>query len=227
MKNQDKYREEIQNRSIQPSEGSWNQLSKKLDAHEKLRKTKKWSFLKYVAAILLVASVGFYFFQPKNEIISEEKIENPASKEKLEKEPIINSKMEMLMADAEVVSAPVQQKKEKENTKPEYQPIEEEVVFENELVENTIISNQIEEKPAIITVTNNEVTNTEIEQLLKNAQIKAQNDSQNFDKKGLSAQALLVEVEDDLNKNLKDKLLQTIVANLKTPREITISDRGN
>jgi len=101
------------------------------------------------------------------------------------------------------------------------------VVFENELVENTIISNQIEAKPAIITVTNNEVTNTEIEQLLKNAQIKAQNDSQNFDKKGLSAQALLVEVEDDLNKNLKDKLLQTIVANLKTPREITISDRGN
>ena len=99
--------------------------------------------------------------------------------------------------------------------------------FENELVENTIISNQIEAKPAIITVTNNEVTNTEIEQLLKNAQIKAQNDSQNFDKKGLSAQALLVEVEDDLNKNLKDKLLQTIVANLKTPREITISDRGN
>ena len=71
MKNQDKYREEIQSRSIQPSEGSWEQLSKKLDAHEKLRKTKKWSFLKYVAAILLVASVGFYFFQPKNEIISD------------------------------------------------------------------------------------------------------------------------------------------------------------
>ena len=171
--------------------------------------------------------LDFIFFNQKNEIISEEKIENPASKEKLEKEPIINSKMETLMADAEVVSAPVQPKKEKENTKPEYQPIEEEVVFENELVENTMISNQIEAKPAIITVTNNEVTNTEIEQLLKNAQIKAQNDSQNFDKKGLSAQALLVEVEDDLNKNLKDKLLQTIVANLKTPREITISDRGN
>ena len=98
---------------------------------------------------------------------------------------------------------------------------------ENELVENTIISNQIEAKPAIITVTNNEVTNTEIEQLLNNAQIKAQNDSQNSDKKGLSAQALLVEVEDDLDKNIKDKLLQTIVTNLKTPREITISDRGN
>jgi len=63
--------------------------------------------------------------------------------------------------------------------------------------------------------------------LLKNAKIKVKKDPQNFDKKGLSAQALLVEVEDDLDKNLKDKLLQTIVTNLKTPREITISDRGN
>lgn len=59
MKNQDKYREEIQSRSIQPSEGSWEQLSKKLDAHENLQKTKKWGFLKYAAAILVIASVGF------------------------------------------------------------------------------------------------------------------------------------------------------------------------
>ena len=92
MKKQNKYREQLQQRSIQPSEAVWEQLSKQLDAHDNLQKKGKWFFLKYVAIILVIASAGFYFFQPKSEIISEEKTENPASKESVEKEPIINLK---------------------------------------------------------------------------------------------------------------------------------------
>lgn len=225
MKKQDKYREKLQQRSIQPSEAVWEQLSEQLDAHEHLQKRGKWGFLKYVAIILVIVSAGFYFFQPKAEIISEEKTEKPASKEKIEPAPIITLKKEILIADAEEILKPKQPKKQK--IQQEFKQVEAVVVFENEIVENKNITNKIEIKRSINAVANNEVADTEIEQLLKNANIKVKETHQNLNKKSVSAQSLLVEVEDDLDKDLKDKLLQTIVTTLKTPREITISDRGN
>lgn len=225
MKKQDKYREQLQQRSIQPSEAVWEQLSEQLDAYEHLQKREKWGVLKYVAIILVIVSAGFYFFQPETEIISEEKMENPSSKESIEKEPITHSKKEILIADVEEVSKPIQPKKQK--TQQEFKKIEEVVVIEKNVAENKNITIEIETKTTINTVANNEVTDTEIEQLLKNANIKVKETHQNLNQKSVSAQALLVEVEDDLNKDFKDKLLQTIVTTLKTPREITISDRGN
>ncbi|RXP64564.1 hypothetical protein EC396_00905 [Lutibacter sp. HS1-25] len=224
MKKQDKYRELLQNRSIQPSAGSWDTLSKKLDAQQNLQKNNKWSFLKYAAVILAIASVGFYFLKPKPEIISEEKIQTPVSNKELKSEPIINSKKETFIAEVEEFLEPVKSKNE--NEKPKNRPIEEVVVLEEEFAENTNISSHFEIDSTAIAETSIAVSDTEIEQLLKNAKIKVSKNHQNLNKKTISAQSLLVEVEDDLDKDLKDKLLQTIVTTLKTPREITISDRG-
>jgi len=224
MKKQDKYRELLQNRSIQPSAGSWDALSKKLDAQQKLQKNNKWSFLKYAAVILAIASVSFYFLKPKPEIISEEKIQTPVSNIEIKSEPIINSKKETFIAEVEEFIEPVKSKNE--NIKPKNRPIEEVVVLEEEFTENANISSHFEIDSTAIAETSIAVSDTEIEQLLKNAKIKVSKNHQNLNKKTLSAQSLLVEVEDDLDKDLKDKLLQTIVTTLKTPREISISDRG-
>lgn len=223
MKKQDKYREKLQQRSIQPSEAVWEQLSEQLDAHERLQKRGKWGFLKYVAIILVIVSAGFYFFQPKAESISEEKIENPASQEKIEPAPIITLKKEILIADAEEILKPTQPKKQK--IQQEFKQVEAVVVFENEIVENKNITNKIEIKPTINAVVNNEVTDAEIEQLLNNAIIKVNH--QNLTQKSVSAQALLVEVEDDLHKDFKEKLIENIVKTIKTPRTIVITDRGD
>ena len=223
MKKQDKYRESLQNRSIQPSEASWDALSKKLDTNQKLQNNNKWSFLKYAAVILVIASVGFYFLKPKPEKISEEKIETPISTKEIKNEPIIDSKKETFIAEVEETLKPVKSKNE--NTKHKYQPIEEVAVLEEKFTENTTVVNHSEIKPNAIAATNTAVSDTEIEQLLKNAKLKVNH--QKLDKKAISAQKLLVEVQDDLDRDLKDKLLQTIVTTLKTPREITISDRGN
>ena len=43
----------------------------------------------------------------------------------------------------------------------------------------------------------------------------------------VSANALLAEVEDDLDKDFKEKLFKKIVNTVKTPRKVVITDRGN
>jgi mannitol-specific phosphotransferase system IIBC component len=225
MNKQHKFRTKLQNRSIQPSEGSWEQLIKQLDAHENHQKRKKWDFIKYAAAILIIVSVGFYFFQPKTEIISEEKTENSVTKEQIESEPVMNSKNEILVADAEEITTPIKPKEVNKSIENKLKTIEPLIIAEDEIAENKSISNEIETKSTTNSVANSEVTDTEIEQLLMNAKIKVNH--QNFTKKSVSAQALLLEVEDDLDKDFKEKLIENIVKTIKTPRTIVITDRGD
>jgi len=108
MNKQHKYREELQNRSMQPSEGSWDQLSKKMDTHENLQKGGYWMFLKYAAVILVLISVGFYFLKPTKEVINTPIIVTPSLKEDFKNIPEIR-----------VAAAPIKSnKKTPEKSKP-------------------------------------------------------------------------------------------------------------
>ena len=77
---QHKYKEKLQNRTIDPSSGSWERLQVKLDSHKIKENGKKRPFLKYAAVILIFISVGLYFSERKKEVINDPKIVMPSPK---------------------------------------------------------------------------------------------------------------------------------------------------
>jgi hypothetical protein len=63
------YKKELQNRTIDPSPDSWERLNNKLTAHQNKQNTKKRSWLKYTAVIVVLVSVGIYFLRPDSHVI--------------------------------------------------------------------------------------------------------------------------------------------------------------
>jgi hypothetical protein len=220
MKQSKKYREALQNRSITPSENLWEQLSEQLDAHETVqKKNNKWVFLKYAASILLLVSASLFFFQPKNEIIITPLIEAPAVNEEIKNLPEINSTPTIKIVENSKIKTP-SIKQSLEVTEIE---LKNEAVAVNETFEmtenETIINKEIEITSIVSEVT---TIDNEVDALLKNAKT---NQVLNR-KKVISANALLTEVEEDLDKDFKDKLIDNIVNTLKKPR-IVVTDRNN
>jgi hypothetical protein len=228
MKQQHSYSEQIKQRAIKPSEGSWKKLSEKLSANEHLQKSKKWVFMKYAASILILISVGFYFFQPKHEIIEGDIIVAPTLEEQFIKSPVLNQTPETLIAIPVKISPIITTHK----TQPKVDEVvvfqeissikESEISFENS--EKSIVVTK--ENSTIVVASSDEVTDSEIEQLLNNATTNFKNDLQNLNKDVVSANTLLLEVEDDLNKDFKQKMFESVVKSLSNLKEV-VADNGN
>ena len=238
MNEQHKYRTELHNRSIKPSEGSWDQLSKKMDAHENVKKGNKGLFLKYAAVVLVLISVGFYFLKPTKEVINTPIIVAPTLKEDIKNIPKINEEPEVRVAESPKNKEVKEQSKKKSIIYPEINNIESEALALNETKEQSPPSNTInvetemvgiptEEILIVEQLSEEEILNAEVEQLLNASKIKLIINRQISSKRAVSAHALLAEVEDDLDKDFKDKLFEKIVTTLKQPRKVVITDRGN
>jgi hypothetical protein len=221
MKEQKKYREALQNRSITPTENSWEQLSKQLDAHENIQKSNKWSFLKYAASILLLVSASLFFFQPKEVIIKTPIIETPALEDNVKIISEINP--ESVIEIVENSKSSVKTPSIKQPLKIAKNEIQIEVISVQNTSEILVNETIIEDDFETVSIASKEINlDNEVEQLLNNAKT---NQILNREKV-ISANTLLTEVEDDLDKDFKDKLIDNILTTLKKPR-IVITDRDN
>lgn len=226
-----KYRQEIQNRTISPSSGSWEKLDGKLSFHEKKRKANGWLFLKVASVILIFVSVGFYFLKQEEEITITPEIAAPAPKEKFNKIPVADDVIETEITV--VPNDPIDKKKAGVGSN-KHKQYANEVVFaepsevrETSVIEKTetvLIDTGINETPGTATVDAEEqFIDDEIEQLLHQSKIKLIVNGQISSKKLVNADALLNSVEDDLNKDLKQKLLEKIVNTIKKDKEVVTS----
>jgi len=238
MNKQHKYREELKNRSITPSEGSWEQLSNKMDAHENVKKGNNGLFLKYAAVFLVLISVGFYFLKPAKEIIKAPIIVAPTLKEDVKNIPQINEEPEVRVAESPKNKEVKEQSKQQSIIYPKINNIESEALALNEPKKQSPPSNTINVETDKVEMPTEEIliveehvehqdVDAEVEQLLKTSKIKLTINRQISSKRVVSANALLAEVEDDLDKDFKEKLFKKIVNTVKTPRKVVITDRGN
>ena len=227
---QHKHREELQNRTINPSADSWERLSTKLATPKVKKKGLKMQFLKYAAAILILISVGFYFSKPKEKEINNQIIAVPSPKEHLNNIPEINNDLETQVATKPGIYTI------KKSINPE--PIipsnkdkvsEEVVAYAAKETDNLVI--QVTEKTVHDTLTDTSlqpealpseknVIQDEVTQLLYESKIRLMLNNQISSKKVVSAHELLDEVEDDLDKALKEKLLEKIADILQNPKEV-------
>lgn len=226
-----KYRQELQNRTISPSSDSWEKLDSRLSLHQKKHKGRNWLFLKVASVILVFISVGFYFLKQEEEITTQPIIAAPASKEKFNKIPLADDVIETEIAvvpndPIDKQKAGVGSNKNKQYTKEVVfaEPLKERQTSVIKKTDTVLIDTGKNETPGTETVhAEEQLIDDEIEQLLHQSKIKLIVNGQISSKKLVNADALLNSVEDDLNKDLKQKLLEKIVNTIKKEKEVVTS----
>ncbi len=226
-----KYREALQNRTINPSPDSWEKLNERLNLHQNKDKGRSFLFLKIASVILIFISVGIYFFEPQEDIINTPVIAVPTIKEDFKNIPDVNDTKQIEVATASKNST--SQKKPLINSYTD-EAISKEVAFaqpdtegEPTVIEETEVAviDSLTETILISEKTNAEdqIMDDEIDELLHQSKIKLIVNGQISSQKLVNADALLNSVEDDLNKSLKQKLLEKIATTLKKDREVVSS----
>jgi len=204
---QSKYREELQNRTVNPSSDSWEKLSIKLDSPKVKKKGIKLQLLKYAAVILILISIGFYFSEPKEKVINSPLIVAPTLKKELNNIPEMN-----IDPQSEVAA------------KPEIYSIENTIIPEplipsnKERVPEEVVAYAAKETDTLLS--EEKVIDDEVTRLLNESRIRLLLNNEITSKNVVSAQALLKEVEGDLDKALKEKLMEKIANILNNPKEV-------
>ncbi|MGI9531841.1 hypothetical protein [Lutimonas sp.] len=226
-----KYRDKLQNKRIKPSSGSWDILEKALDTQEKKERKRRWPFLKIASIVLIVISVSYFSLSPEKKIDKtpvktspKMEVASPAVK----KDKITpNEENQVISADIAnpVKTSPITDPASddpviiasKDNSAPLVVPDENLIeVSINDSITGVI---QVAEMPK----SEEELIDEEVDQLLRNSKIKLVVNGQISSEKVVSSEALLNSVEEDLYKDLKQKLIEKITNKLKNPKEIVTS----
>lgn len=224
------YREELQNRTIVPSSDSWEKLNARLAAHEHKEKRVRWRFFKVASVVLVFISVGFYFLKPAEHNINTPIIAAPSLKDNVNTVQEINDVIETEIPETPKISTI---KKKLIPNSQLGETIETEVALTEALDKNQESANKqikftLNDSVAAVIVLG-EIPNAEgqfiddeVEQLLHKSKIKLVTNGQISSNK-VSANALLNSVEEDLYKDLKQKLIEKITSKLKNPKEVVTS----
>lgn len=227
---QSKYREELQNRTVNSSSDSWDRLSMKLDSPKVKKKGIKLQLLKYAAAILILISIGFYFSEPKEKAINSPIIVAPSLKNELNNIPIMNNDPQTeVAAKAEIYT--IEKNINPEPLIPSNKERDPEEVADYAAKETEILVNPLTDKTIHDTLTKTslqtktflseeKVIDDEVTRLLNESKIRLLLNNEITSKNVVSAQALLNEVEGDLDKALKEKLMEKIANVLNNPKEV-------
>ncbi|UCE93317.1 MAG: hypothetical protein JSV73_10985 [Flavobacteriaceae bacterium] len=251
-----KHREHLQNRMIEPSSGSWERLDEKLTAHENQKKARNWMILKIASFILLLVSIGIYYYQPLQNTLPAQEIASPVSKEDRESIPEKDALTEIKISEksrthetqiAEKSMVPEIETAEnpnvfetKKNTLTDRSKNEfnsGEVAFspiDNDLNSTVVHDFKVEENEAIpeelssseYYSAEDELLDQEIDQLLHQTKLKLIVNGQISSKKYVNTDALLNSVEDDLDKDLRQKLIEKIVNTIKKDKEVVTSEEN-
>ena len=225
-----KHREELQNRTVNPSSGSWERLSMKLDSPKVKKKGIKLQLLKYAASILVLISIGFYFSEPKEKGISSPIIVAPTLKKQLDNIPEMNidpqtevaAKPEIYTIEKNINPEPLIPSNKKSVSEEVFDYAAKETeIFVNPLADKTIHDSLTKTSSQTESFLSEEkVIDDEVTRLLNESKIRLLLNNEITSKNVVSAQALLNEVEDDLDKALKEKLMEKIANILNNPKEV-------
>ena len=241
-----KYRNELQNRTIEPDKDSWEKLAGRLTDFEKSKKEKKWTFLKYAASILILISVGIYFGNKNEQTIEKKIVAEPVLTVQENKIQSIVEQPQNVIAASENEKSSDKSAQDNAIEKPAFKPKEKNIAGNQANINNNIFQN---ESPAseiqvqisgidalqkqkileavaqaeIIKKVKGEVSDFEIEQLLESAQKSLIAERKVIRSRGFNGADLLAEVEFDLDKDFKNRLFDALVKALKDPKIIIVN----
>lgn len=230
----------LEERRISPSSGTWDKISSQVTVVEKPNRTK-WLVYAVAASFIGILLVSVFFFKSEN--ISDNTIqvaEQNEQKEELiqQKEQDFNPKeieenrLEVTKVDTQKQpkenrtgnqTTPLDQ--QKEITEISYkQPLRDEVLKDP----NILIAQKVNEVVAqveLLEIINDEVSNAEVDSLLRAAQRQILTE-RIFKSDKVDALALLTEVEDELDESFRDQIFDALKDGYFKLRT-AVADRNN
>lgn len=208
---ENRFKKVLEERTLQPSAKSWEQLRTKLDGQEKQSKTGYW-WMGIAASFLVGVLLVSVLLQKTSETQDPALVEQNTPVETIismpEETPIVETPVveQIATIEAEKSSKELRAKSTKVN-----------ILSEEEIIsatENTAFNTQIDEAiAAVIAVekTLENATEAEVDQLLQQAAEKITREKQ-FLKPGgsISAMALLEDVELELERSFRDKVFELL-----------------
>ena len=194
-------------------------------------KKNTWWFLKVASIALILISVGYYYLTTEKDIDNTPVIAAPSIKKKVidlsEKNEVIESEVTITNDIAPIITEEIDNSNiavSKKVDLPSQDSLYKENTPTDNLIEVTIndsITGLIE--VAEMPISEEQLIDEEVEQLLRKSKIKLLVNGQISSKKTVSSEALLNSVEEDLYKDLKQKLIEKITSKLKNPKEVVTS----
>jgi hypothetical protein len=226
------YREAIQNRTMEPSPDSWEKLNEKLNQHDRDKRRKLRPYLRYAAVVLLLVSSGLFLLKTDPEIKVAPVMEAPLTNDnnKPLQRAVENQK-------TEVVTTPV--KSTTNDPIPDKAPIQptdksaakEGIAFSTTDVDVNLAETIPVEQMSPDTLhqllsisedrySEDAAIEDEIDRLLYESKMKLQAEGRMVPGKVVDANNLLSDIEDDLDKSLKEILFEKILQTVKNPKQV-------
>lgn len=232
------FKHQLETRQLQPSSQAWEKLSDQLESHQKNKKRVFLQWLSVAALLIIALSAGGAFvfkrLQPADMPVI---VDTPNYNVELSKEIITNTPVESIDAVSSTTTFNDKNTTEDlsfEEKQPLTTKVETTQITENK--ETSIEFSQSFEDQKVnevmVSITeiqnqNNEVTEQEIELLLKEAQRDIlMNKIYNEQTKKVNASALLAQVEGELNQSFRDKVFEALKASFITVKT-AVADRKN
>lgn len=229
------FKVQLESRQLQPSSQAWERLSSQLDTHQKNEKRVFVQWLSVAAALIIALSVGATFIfksslsselpvivdAPTEDVKASRKINTSPmndNAESVQTETLLESEKSNILTTEEKQPIPKQRKtiqiaEKKETTPVQIQSIEDQKISEV-VAAIGVIQNE-----------KNEVTEEEIEALLKNAQRDILLDKiYNQQTKKVDATVLLAQVEGEINHSFRDKVFDALKSSFITVKT-AVADR--
>lgn len=225
-----KYREQIQNGFINPSEDSWEKLHQKLDEHDQSKNNSYRNYLKYAVSLVFIVSLGLYFIttdsNPKYDRIETEQQVKQISIKPSAIEQNMNSSLE-ITSEKKIAAkiAPANNTLAEEVSK----KIDVQGKESSEPAVNIEIKTNLENTENILveTLTKPELSlDYEVEELIRIAHLNLEKGNHNLKSNSILAMDLLGEVENDLKNDHRRKLFEKITITIKNPGFLEIADRN-
>ena len=243
IKFEENMRERLEQREIKPSAGAWERIEQDLDTSAKRKSKKNYGWLLLAASFigLLILSGKFFFGVDQNQ--NPQVVEVPVEEIKIETDLPVEQKQNKLI-DKELVREEVVRVQEKpaeneSNPKGELSAKQKEALVitetspEKEALEAPVQQKIDAEVDAIIAKVQEQqnagaaYSDAEIDKLLRDAQRDIISEKV-FDKErnAVSAEALLYEVEEELDPSFRDRVFEALKEGFLKARE-AVASRNN
>ncbi|MEM9075700.1 MAG: hypothetical protein AAGC43_01625 [Bacteroidota bacterium] len=233
-------KEKLEAREIAPSSSAWEKIAGELSGMKRPKKKGKYGYAVAAAFIGLLIAFGIHFFisSPEEKVIPVVKRENPTMETKENKE-VHDFKVEgteaVVISNQTPVSTEIQTQSEepikmvKEVGKIEHFsriPLKDSAIVISEDIIDKKANEVLNQVILLEDIANSEITDAEVDSLLRAAQQEIFSDKL-FDKEGgVDAMALLTEVEDELDESFRDQIFEALKQGYLKVRT-AVADRNN
>ena len=247
IKFEEDIRDTLEKRSIQPSKNAWNTVASNLDAQEKKNSKKTFWMLGIAASIVGVIWISTLFFNNNVEVVTPIIVDIPVIIEEIS--PLIieeetKNDDAILIAEISVQEESELQEIASTNEIKKSQKIKKIGVLEYPIIEEELVAGQNEESTPTLTeedqkieaivaqivelqTQNKNVTDAEIDALLFKAQQEiSMKSSEDIETISVSAYALLMDVEQELDPSFRNKVFELLKENYNSVKN-TIAQRND